>query len=411
MSSAAVSPPNKLVFLTMESPFPPSGGAHIRDAHLIRIFSETMEVEILCFGSSTSEGDGRREESLPPGVKVTHVRRKPEPIWQRAVSSLRPEVQTGYCERMETALRERAEPGKLLWVSRLGMGKYLEVAKKAGYRTILDQHQVETHVLWNNAYTMAPHPRTAIRGLTDGLHAAQCGLYEGRVCQQSDAVVATSDLDASRLLKLAPKAPVHVIPNAIDCAQYAPLRSLPGKTILFSGTLNYTANIEGLSWFVQEVLPRLQRSLGPAVPWLVVAGSNPGPEIYRMLDGLKAELHADPPSLMPFLADAAVVIVPIRSGRSMRFKILEAMASGRSVVSTPRGADGLLLAPGYDVWIADAADKFASAVARLLESPELRAELGSHAAQTADARYDWKAARVLLDALLQRLGRRAPAGD
>jgi glycosyltransferase involved in cell wall biosynthesis len=399
----------KLIFLTVESPFPPSGGAHIRDAHLINIFRETMEVEVVCFATETSTETA--EAPLPKGVRVTRIIYHPGPLWKRALSPLRPDVQAGYCRAMEQALRQRAEPGKLLWISRLGMGKYLELGKSLGYRTVLDQHQVETQVHWNNAFASVHSPRTAIKSVTDLFLAAQCGYYEGRICIQSDAVVATSDLDASRLLKLAPGAPVYVIPHAIDCAHYAPIRSQLGNTILFSGTLNYAGNYEGFLWFVDEVLPKLKASMGASLPRIVVAGTNPTLEMQQLVVRAGAELHSDPASLLPLLGGAAVVIVPLRSGRSMRFKILEAMASGRAVVSTPRGAEGLVLAPGYDVWIADAPDKFASAMLKLIENPVLRAEIGAHAAQTADARFDWKYARGLLEALLKRLGRPAPATD
>jgi glycosyltransferase involved in cell wall biosynthesis len=409
MSSSPSTHARKLVFLTKESPFPPAGGAHIRDAHLINIFRETMEVEVLCFSAETDDGFPAEPSmkagdlSLPTGVHVTRITRKRGPIWKRALSTFKPEVQGGYCEAMAQAIRARAEPGKLLWVSRLGMGQYLELAKKLGYRTVLDQHQVETQVLWNNAYASASQFSTAVKGVTNLALAAQCGYYEGRICRQSDAVVATSDLDASRLLKLAPGAPVHVIPHAIDCSKYAAIRTHQGKTILFSGTLNYPPNIEAIEWYIDEILPRLKASMGSACPRLIVAGTNPSSDLYRRLDQAGAELHADPPSLLPFLSNAALVIMPLRSGRSMRFKILEAMASGRAVLSTPRGSEGLVLAPGYDIWIAESTDKFASAVSRLIENTELRLQLGINAAKTADARYDWQCARVLLETLLQRL--------
>lgn len=422
MSSPVPPSSSKIIFLTQENPFPPAGGAHLRDAQLVGLLRESMEIEILCYASEDEDGLGSQrnsDEAVPLGVKVTRIRRRRSPIWQKALSPLRPDVRSNYCPAMEQAIRERAVrqdggenlAGTVMWISRLGMAKYQGLAKQLGFRTVLDQHQVETQVLWNNAYETVSSVKTAARGLTDLALAAQCGYYEGRICRESDAVVATSDLDASRLLRLAPGAPVHIIPHAVDCAHYAPLRSQPGRDILFTGALNYAPNIEGVTWFLQEVWPKLKTSLGPKCPKLVVAGSNPSAEMRRLLDAAGAKLHADPPSLLPFLADAAVVIVPLRSGRSMRLKILEAMAAGRAVVSTPRGAEGLLLAPGYDIWIADPADKFASAVSRLVENPALRTETGEHAAQTADARYDWSCSRALLEALFRRLSRPAPITD
>lgn len=397
----------KLLFLTKENPFPAAGGAHIRDSHLIRLMQESMDVEVLCYAV---EGNKREVGQLPSGVTLTEIQKPSQPIWERTLNSLRPEVQSGFAPAMLDALRTRAAQGKLLWISRLVMGKYLETARRLGFRTILDQHQVETTALKNNFAQIEFNPRSLLRGATNYVHAAQCGPYERKICKQSDAIVAASDLDASRLLKLAPGAPVHIIPHSVDCESYAALRGQQGTSLLFTGALNHPPNVESLEWFIREVKPRIDAKLGPAMgsgtcPRIVVAGSNPSPELAQMLEKAGVELHANPPSLLPFLADAAIAFIPLRYGRSMRMKVLEAMACGRAVVCTPRAADGLLLSPGYDVWIADGADKFATAIIRLIDHPELRAELGTRAAQTVDARYDWRCARPLLDVLFQKLVR------
>jgi glycosyltransferase involved in cell wall biosynthesis len=82
---------------------------------------------------------------------------------------------------------------------------------------------------------------------------------------------------------------------------------------------------------------------------------------------------------------------------------LEAMASGRAIVSTGKGAEGLVLSPSYDIWIADRVDSFTSAIARLIEKPHLRKEMGERAVETIDARYDWKCIRSTVETLLAAL--------
>ncbi|MGK5084223.1 glycosyltransferase family 4 protein [Bdellovibrionota bacterium FG-1] len=404
-SKSSPSPRRKLLFLTKENPFPPAGGAHLRDSQLIQLLQETMDVEVLCYAP---ESENSVPAAFPPGVKITRIQRTTRQRWKKAFETLRPDLQNNYSQAIEQALRERAEPGKLLWISRLIMAKYLEVAKSFGYQTILDEHQVETRILWNNAMETASRFKTTVKGMGSLAVAAQCHIFESRMCRLSNLVVAASDLDASRLMRLAPGIVVHVIPHSIDCAQYSSLRTQPGQNILFSGALNHPPNVEGLTWFLCEVLPRVRASLRDRTPKLVVAGSNPSEGCYQLLDHEGTELFADPPSMIPHLANAAIVIIPIQSGRSMRFKILEAMAAGRAVISTPRGAEGLLLSPAYDIWIADAADKFASTVARLIETPELRAETAHHGALTVDARYDWRCMKPLLESLIQKLVRPTP---
>jgi glycosyltransferase involved in cell wall biosynthesis len=377
----------KVIFLTSEFPYPANGGGKLRDSHVLKLLQERADVEILCFGNpAQSTGQPR----------ATIIERRKAPIWKRAIYPLRPYVVNGYCEDMAAAIRERAAPGTLLWVSRLAMAQYIQAARAAGFSVVLDEHNVESSVLMNAAFSKMRH-------WPSSLLAAQCRYYEERFCLASDAVVATSDVDAHRLQRLAPKAPIHIIPNSVDCEAYAEARTRPGRTLFFSGTLNYAPNVEGLVWFTAEVLPRLKAALGAEMPRVVVAGANPTPEILSRLGRAGVEVVPNPPSMLPYLADAAVVFVPIRSGSGTRLKILEAMASGRAVVSTGKGAEGLVLSPTYDVFVADQADTFTSAILRLLRNPQLRAEVGVHAVRTIEEHYDWRCARPLIEKLFASL--------
>jgi glycosyltransferase involved in cell wall biosynthesis len=244
----------------------------------------------------------------------------------------------------------------------------------------------------------------SLKNLSGMIKSAQCNYYESLFCEAAHAVVATSDIDASRLAKMAPDATVHVIPNSVDCEDFAPVRAATGGTTLFfSGTLSYAPNVDGLNWFVAEVLPRLRGHFGKDLPPIVVAGADPSPELAQRLAFAGIELHANPPSMLPLLAGAAVVFVPLHSGSGTRLKILEAMAAGRAVVSTGKGAEGLTLSPGFDILIADDPDRFTSAIVKLFENTKLRTELGGRASQTIENRYDWRRGRPMLEHLLTRL--------
>lgn len=386
----------KAIFLTNEFPFPPTGGGKMRDLHILKLLLEKIEIEVLSF----SGGNGGMPDilGLNGGMPLRHtgIERERAPVWKRLFYPLRPYIINGYSQRMESALRSRAEPGRLLWISRLVMAQYIPIARKLGYKVILDEHNVESSILMNAAFS-------SLRHWPESFIAAQCAYYEGQFCRAADAVVATSDIDASRLHKLVPKVSVHVIPNSVDCPMYAPTRDKTGNTLFFSGTLNYRPNVEGLRWFVSEILPRLRATLREAMPRIIVAGANPSSETVNFLIQAGIEVHANPPSIIPFLSEAAVVFVPLRSGSGTRLKILEAMAAGRAVVSTGKGAEGLLLTPTFDIYIADQADAFTSAIVRLLRDSILRSEIAKNAVDTVEGRYDWRRARGLIERLLSSI--------
>jgi glycosyltransferase involved in cell wall biosynthesis len=92
----------------------------------------------------------------------------------------------------------------------------------------------------------------------------------------------------------------------------------------------------------------------------------------------------------PYVADAAIYVVPLRMGSGTRLKVLEAMAMGKAIVSTTRGVEGIDLTNGRDVMIADSSKDFARVSAALLRDPERRAELGRNARQLAEQKYDWR---------------------
>ena len=368
-----------ILFLTAESPFPPLGGGRMRDASLIRMLSATAPVEVLCFANPSAHGP----RTPPPDVKLTEIPRDRAPIWRRAVYPLRTYLVNGYSDAMEEAIRTRAHSRTLIWVSRLAMAQYIEAARNSGARVVLDEHNVESHLLLEHATSSA-------RKLPKLWHGLQAWHYEKRFCASADVVVATSELDAAKLRRMAPAKKVFVVPNAVDAAPFDDLLARPGESIFFSGTLTYGPNIEGLDWFVAKVLPRLRSSMGARLPRMVVAGADPGPELVQRLTAAGIEVHPNPPSMLPLLGEAAVVIAPLRSGSGTRLKILEAMAAGRAVVSTGKGAEGLVLSPTWDIWIADTADHFAGTLLNLLSDPKKRAETGSRAAATVREHYDWR---------------------
>jgi len=387
---------SKALFLTQENPFPPRGSDKFRDFHVLRLLCEKVdEVELLFLTDEQTPSENETIEingfEHPKKLTISRIH-KESPNFIRKL--LRPRTLNVYAEPVERALQERAEPGKLLWISRLLMASCVPLARSLGYRVILDEHNVESALLKQRV-------GSPLKRIPNFIVAAQAGYYESRFCLKSNAVVAASNIDATRLSKIAPGASVHIMPNTVDHASFESVRASEGTTLFFSGSLSHPTNVQGLQWFVDEIMPRLRAKLSHKLPRVVVAGSNPGHEFARALKTAGVDVVANPESMNPHFADAAVVFVPIRSGGGTPLKILEAMAAGRAVVSTGKATEGLVLAPTYDILIADNADGFTSALLRLLENPQLRREMGAHAAQTVLNRYDWRCSRTVIEELLK----------
>jgi glycosyltransferase involved in cell wall biosynthesis len=108
------------------------------------------------------------------------------------------------------------------------------------------------------------------------------------------------------------------------------------------------------------------------------------------------------------LAQAAVVIVPLRLGGGTRLKVLESMAMARPVVSTSIGAEGIDVAPERNILLADDPASFATAVGRLLDEPDLAARIGRTGRALVEAHYSWDMAAQRLEAFFRDILSSAP---
>jgi glycosyltransferase involved in cell wall biosynthesis len=98
------------------------------------------------------------------------------------------------------------------------------------------------------------------------------------------------------------------------------------------------------------------------------------------------------PDLRPYYRDALAAVVPLRTGGGTRLKILEAMAAGVPVVSTPLGAEGLGVSDGEHALLVEAGDGegWAAALVGLAERPERRRQLTEEGLRLVKGRYDWE---------------------
>jgi glycosyltransferase involved in cell wall biosynthesis len=213
--------------------------------------------------------------------------------------------------------------------------------------------------------------------------------------RNADGVVLTSAADEKTLLSELPSSATSVVPNAVDLESFAPQPTeVDPERLLFFGAMNYHPNIDGVTYFVKEVLPLIVAER-PNVVFEVI-GQNPPAEILA-LAGRNVTITGFVPDPRPYLDRASAVVVPLRVGGGTRFKIVEAMAKGRPIVSTTIGAEGLEVEHGRELLLADDPTSFARETLRLLESPELGAGLGGNARQRAEQSYGWGAAVVRLE--------------
>jgi sugar transferase (PEP-CTERM/EpsH1 system associated) len=228
--------------------------------------------------------------------------------------------------------------------------------------------------------------------------------FEARTLARFDGVLAVSDADRRTFDVLYPGAirrPVHVVPTGVDTDYFAPAPSDPAsRELVFTGSMDWLPNEDAMQYFCRDILP-LVRAEEPGVH-LSIVGRAPTPAVKRLADQHGVRVTGRVDDVRPYMKEAAVYIVPLRIGGGTRLKIFEAMSMGKAVVSTTVGAEGLPVASGTHVLLADEPRTFAQAVVHLMRDVDRRRQIESAARALVVARCDWSAvAGELEDALIR----------
>jgi glycosyltransferase involved in cell wall biosynthesis len=164
---------------------------------------------------------------------------------------------------------------------------------------------------------------------------------------------------------------------------------LPGELpVVFTGAMDYWPNVDAVTWFVQDMLPRL-RAQWPALRFHIV-GRSPTAAL-RALACDAVAVTGTVPDVRPYLQHAAVVVAPLRLARGIQNKILEAMAMGRPVVAASECAAAIAAEPGQELLSAADRDAFVRDVDMLLREPVRAAGIGQAGRRRVLRDYSWSA--------------------
>jgi succinoglycan biosynthesis protein ExoO len=184
---------------------------------------------------------------------------------------------------------------------------------------------------------------------------------ERSVLESVDGIIAIHWDDAAEFERMLPDKRVVVVPVALEAVSDSFARASRARC-MFVGSGSYH-NVDGIRWFLANCWPRIRAQVPDAT--LDIYGT-----VGYRLDALPAGAvaHGVVTDLGAAYREAAVTIVPLRIGSGLKVKLVEALAHGRPVVTTPVGAQGLAsFAPAPFVTASTAAE-FAAACIALLTS-------------------------------------------
>jgi glycosyltransferase involved in cell wall biosynthesis len=151
--------------------------------------------------------------------------------------------------------------------------------------------------------------------------------------------------------------------------------------------MDYWPNVDGAIWFARDIWPRI-RGKSPQAEFQIV-GRKPTPEVERLAELPGVKLIGQVPDVRPYVAEASVVVVPLRLARGIQNKVLEAMAMGKAVVAAPPALAALKTESGVHLLSASTPEEWVEAVCGLFADPARCRELGDAARVYVEKHHHW----------------------
>jgi len=369
--------------------WPLDTGAKLRNYHLARVLAHRARVSLLSFvdqEQSQVHLDDVYEQviTVPRDSAYTFAKvvrgvlgQTPLPVLNYTTNSMK--------RALQSVLREK--DFDVIQIESIHLISYLPIIRAAcRARVVCDWHNIESELMRRYSEREPSRLRRAYASRTARLMSE----FEKRALREFDAHVVVSQRDEQRLLDLNSDARIFVIENGVDTDFYSDLEARDESLrhrIVFVGSMDYHANIDGAVNFAREVWSHL-RERRPDLVFTIV-GKDPAPEVRELAQLPGIEVTGSVDDVRPFYRAAIAAVVPLKVGGGSRLKILEAMAAGVPVVSTTLGAEGLDVQHDENILIADTKEQLVEAIISLVENKARRNDLVVAGRALVSRRYDW----------------------
>jgi polysaccharide biosynthesis protein PslH len=386
-----------MIFLCHRIPYPPNKGDKIGSYHLLRYFTERYRVHLGTFV------DDPADEQY-----VETVRAMCESAWFGRITKATKGIRSvsGLLRGEPLTASLYADPSLTRWIKRIWAKKnirhmlvYSSGAARAiphaffadpRNRLVVDFCDVDAEKWQQYAATHKP-PMSWVYAR----EAKKLVAYDRALALRTDAAVVRTQAEVKAFTDLAPEVrdKLRVVNNGLDRAFFMPDASRENPfpqdvmPIVFTGHMGYWPNIDAVSWFTQEVLPKIRQRVPTAQFWIV--GTDPAPTVQALAND-HIRVTGRVPDVRPYVQYAKLVVAPNRLGRGVANKALEAMAMARPLVVSPQIAMGLEQAvENEDYLLGETADTMADLAVRVLVQPDIGEAIGKNARARIESDFDW----------------------
>jgi len=373
---------NTVVIASPYLPFPLSHGGAVRMYNLMRCAAEEWSLVLVVFA----------DELVPPPAELLDICREVIVVRRHGShyrrSSDRPDTVEEFDSlTFRACLKETVRKWRpaVVQLEFTQMAQYAACCRPA--KVILIEHDITLDL---QQQLIRNSPDSGAARWEQEQQLEKWRKFETEAWRNVDAVVTMSLKDAAQVTGATQ---VICLPNGVDCRRFQPTNNEPDpRRLLFIGALRHLPNLLALKYFLNDVWPLL----GPGWTLHVIAGADHEYFLDFYQDRGRVNLAQSGIEVEGFVADvrdayrkAAIVLAPLTASAGTNIKVLEAMAMGRAVVSTPAGVNGLEITSGHDLQVEDSAAGMASAIQHIADDRALRMKIETAARATA-LRSDWR---------------------
>ncbi len=381
----------KILQISNKSPWPPAeGGPIAMNALIMGLQHEGHEIHVL---TMSTDKFPVQEDKLPATYREstrfrsvyvdTKVRMGAafKNLFTSKSYNIERFISTDFEKQLRSCLKEQAYDAVLL--ESLFVTPYVALIRShSRARIILRAHNIE-HRIWERLTKATRNPLTK---MYLALLTRRMLRYEKSVLPKVDGIAAITEKDAAFFRQHAPGVRVDTVPFGIIPEYYIYTPQNAQKiSLCHIGSMNWMPNREGIRWFLEKCWPGIQ-NVFPKLE-LKLAGRNMPASITRhKLPGV--EIVGEVADAAAFITNHPVMVVPLLSGSGVRVKIIEAMALGRTIITTSTGAEGICYTNGENILIADTPVEFFEHIRHCISHPEVSAKIGENARKLIETRHN-----------------------
>lgn len=363
----------KLLYLVHRIPYPPNKGDKIRSFHFLKALAEKYEIYL---GTFIDDPDD----------------------WQY-VDALKSYCKDSFCVDLQPKWAKLISLSGFLSNEALSLPYYRNQALQAWVDSVIETHDIQQAMIFSSpmAQFLVRHPQVDLvadyvdvdsdkwlqyakskRWPASWVYQRESQKlldYEIDMANRAKSTLFVSEQESQLFKQLAPSVSekIDYVNNGVDTVFFDPSLTYESPfaqaeiAIVFTGAMDYWANVDAVIWFAQEVFPLVKQQCADARFYIV--GSKPTKQVLQLAEADESIIVTGRvEDVRHYVANAAVVIAPLRIARGIQNKVLEAMAMAKPVVVTPAAMEGIAVTENIQIAVAAEPSKFAEQVVNYLHA-------------------------------------------